>query len=261
MPELYLAYGTRDQKFKYGGGMQFFITKKPRQLVKFMYRNDLEQLGQGINAWRTDNIVASVFRRNPAIQLNGFEEFRAQYEREWFQGFSNELSFSRRNLWSVSDSLQFIGLGSDNNPVELPQVTFTEISLLTRFAYGEKYVAGEFERVSLGTKWPTLQAKYSLGLKGPFGGEYEYHRLVLNVRDKIWLAPLGFSNIILEAGKIWGNAPFPVLELHNGNETFAYDPSAFNLMNFYEFVSDEYMSLAVTHHFNGLFFNFVSKSK
>jgi hypothetical protein len=26
-------------------------------------------------------------------------------------------------------------------------------------------------------------------------------------------------------------------------------------MNFYEFVSDEYTSLAVTHHFNGLFFN------
>jgi len=255
MPEAYLAYGTRDRKFKYGGGVKFFITKKPRQMVKLYYRNDLEQLGQGINAWRTDNIVASVFRRNPAVQLNGFEEYKVQFEREWFQGFSNEISFTRRNLWSVSDSLKFLTLASDGNPVELPGVAFSEISLLTRFAYKEKFVAGEFERVSLGTKYPTLQLKYSLGIKDFLGGEYNYHRLVLNVRDKIWFAPLGFSNVIFEAGKIWGNAPFPVLELHNGNETLAYDPTAFNLMNFYEFVSDEYTSLAVTHHFNGLFFN------
>ena len=224
-------------------------------MVKLYYRNDLEQLGQGINAWRTDNIVASVFRRNPAVQLNGFEEYKVQFEREWFQGFSNEISFTRRNLWSVSDSLKFLTLASDGNPVELPGVAFSEISLLTRFAYKEKFVAGEFERVSLGTKYPTLQLKYSLGIKDFLGGEYNYHRLVLNVRDKIWFAPLGFSNVIFEAGKIWGNAPFPVLELHNGNETLAYDPTAFNLMNFYEFVSDEYTSLAVTHHFNGLFFN------
>jgi len=255
MPEAYIAYGTRDRKFKYGGGLQFFISKKPRQLVKLMYRNDLEQLGQGINAWRTDNIVASIFRRNPAVQLNGYEEYRINFEREWFQGFSNELSFTRRNLWTVSDSLQFLSLNSDGVAEELPGVTFSEISLLTRFAYKEKFVAGEFERVSLGTKYPTIQLKYSLGVRDLLGGEYTYHRLVLNVRDKVWLAPLGFSNVILEAGKIWGRAPFPVLELHNGNETFAYDPTAFNLMNFYEFVSDEYASLAVTHHFNGLFFN------
>ncbi len=255
MPEAYIAYGSRDRKFKYGAGFQFFLTKKPRQKIKFMYRNDLEQLGQGINAWRTDNIVASVFRRNPAIQLNGFEEYRVNYSREWFQGFSNELSFNRRNLWSVSDSLQFQTLANDGSPVDQPSVTFSEISILTRFAYKEKYVAGEFERVSLGTKYPTLQLKYSMGVKDLFDGEYNYHRLVLNVRDKIWLAPIGFTNVIVEAGKIWGNAPFPVLELHNGNETFAYDPTAFNLMNFYEFVSDEYASLSLTHHFNGLFFN------
>ncbi len=52
-----------------------------------------------------------------------------------------------------------------------------------------------------------------------------------------------------------GALPFPLLQLHNGNETYAYDAAAFNLMNYYEFVSDEYATVSITHHFNGYFLN------
>jgi len=46
-----------------------------------------------------------------------------------------------------------------------------------------------------------------------------------------------------------------LLELHAGNETYAYDPLAFNMMNYYEFVSDEYVVFSAEHHFQGFFFN------
>ncbi len=255
MPEAYVAYGTLDKKFKYGGGIQYFITKKPRQLVKGMYRKDVEQLGQGLNAWKNDNILGSIFRRNPANKLNGYEEIKIEFEREWFQGFSNEFGFNRRRLWTVSDFLKFQKYDDADQVIDVDDVTFSEFSILTRFAYKEKYVSGEFERLSLGTKYPTFLLKYSFGVRDLLGGDHTYHRLLLSVKDKIWLSPLGYSNVIVEAGRIWGDAPFPVLELHNGNETFAYDPSAFNLMNFYEFVSNEYVSLSLTHHFNGILFN------
>jgi len=255
MPEAYFAYGFKDQKLKYGGGFQYFVSKKPRQLLKAFYRNDIEQLGQGLNAWKNDNILASLFRRNPANKLNGYEEYKLEFEREWFQGFSNELSFVRRQLWSVGEFLKFEHFNELNERQELENVTFSEFSILTRFSYKEKYVSGEFKRMSLGSKYPTLLFKYTLGLNDFLGSDYNYHRFVLNIKDKIWLSPFGYSNVIFELGKIIGDAPFPVLELHNGNETFAYDPTAFNLMNFYEFVSDEYASISITHHFNGLLFN------
>ncbi len=37
----YVAYGTLDEKIKYGGGVQYFISKKPRQSIGFSYKNDL----------------------------------------------------------------------------------------------------------------------------------------------------------------------------------------------------------------------------
>jgi len=59
----------------------------------------------------------------------------------------------------------------------------------------------------------------------------------------------------IEAGKIWGSLPYPLLEIHAGNETYSYNTYAYNMMNIVEFVSDEYISAAVEQHFDGLFLN------
>jgi hypothetical protein len=45
------------------------------------------------------------------------------------------------------------------------------------------------------------------------------------------------------------------LDLHPGNETYAYDIYAFNLMNYLEFGSDQYLIGTATHHFDGFFLN------
>ncbi|MDG2343783.1 MAG: carboxypeptidase-like regulatory domain-containing protein, partial [Flavobacteriales bacterium] len=56
-------------------------------------------------------------------------------------------------------------------------------------------------------------------------------------------------------GKIWGEVPFPLLEIHPGNETWSFNPLAFNMMNIGEFISDRYISFKTEHHFEGLFLN------
>ena len=66
---------------------------------------------------------------------------------------------------------------------------------------------------------------------------------------------MGWSKYSIEAGKIWGKVPYPLLKIHPGNETYVYDETAFNLMNYYEFISDQYVSFYYTHHFVGAFFN------
>ncbi len=36
-----------------------------------------------------------------------------------------------------------------------------------------------------------------------------------------------------------------------------FDEYAYNLMNYYEFASDEYLSMYLTHHFDGFFLNHI----
>lgn len=252
----YLAYGIRDEEFKYGGAFRWFVkkSKKPRIMVGAQYEKDIQQLGQGDNALQEDNILSSVFRRNPALKLNGYEVANAWFDWEPFPGFSTRVTTKYERLWPLG-SLSFTHTDAEGVTSPVGNIATTEVSLLTRFAYKEKYVAGEFDRISLGTDYPVVAARYAYGIPNVLNGDYEYHKLAVSISDKLKLDPFGYSDIVVEGGKIWGTLPYPLLELHNGNETYSYDETAFNLMNFFEFVSDEYVSGSITHHFNGLFLN------
>ena len=59
----------------------------------------------------------------------------------------------------------------------------------------------------------------------------------------------------VNTGKVFSTLPYPLLTVHLGNESIFYANTAFSLMNYFEFASDEYISLVHEHHFDGFFFN------
>lgn len=250
----HLAYGTKDETFKYSLGFLYLTSKNPRRGFGGSYSYDMEQLGASQNAFSDDNLFSSLFRRNPVTTLSMVQEVDAFYEHEWFAGFSNQFNLTQTVIFPVGGS-QFVI--NDEEGIENIEnsITTTEISIYTRFAYKEKFVMGEFVRVSLGTKYPVFEVKYAHGIPGIFGSEYRYEKLQFGIRHWFNIFSLGWSRYIFETGKIWGTLPYPLLKLMPGNETFLFDEYAYNLMDYYEFVSDAYVSLFYTHHFDGLILN------
>ena len=252
----YVAYGTRDEKWKYSAGFRTFLSKKPyRQLIGINYKSDLEILGQSQNGFSQDNFIASFFRRTPLNSLTRIEQTQLWYEHEWFQGFSHKLIFINRKLTPTGKfTYDYTKLNGDT--VQKPFIRTSEIRFTTRFAYDEKYINGDFSRTSLGTKYPIVQLTYITSLKQIYEGQYDYHKFVLNLSDRIRFGQLlGYTDYVLEAGKILGKVPYPLMELHGGNQTYVYDYMSYNMMNYYEFASDQYASAWFFHHFEGLFFN------
>jgi hypothetical protein len=251
----HIAYGTKDDRFKYGAGFKYMISKSPRRAIEFDYKYDIEQLGQSQNAYREDFFFNSVFRRNPIDKLTMVEEYNMRYSHEWFSGFSTDFGMVHRNVSPFGESRYTYCCLPGNEGFN--KVISTELQLNTRLTFHEKYYMGEFERTSLGTTYPVLQLRYARGVKDLWEGNYDYHRLEFSIRHWFNIAHFGWSKYIFETGKIWGQVPYPILKLHEGNETYTFDEYAFNLMNFYEFASDQYMSLYYTHHFDGLFLNHI----
>ena len=252
----YLAYGLKDERFKYNAGVLYKINDNPRQLFEFQYKRDLEQLGQSQNAFAQDNFLSSFLRRNPNDKLTDIESFEASYERVWITGFSNKVFLKKRNMRPVGSlTYQRQDVQNENILNDVSSLITTEISLYTRFAYKEKFVEGEFERISLGSDYPIIEMQFGIGLKDILGGEYNYQKFELAVTDYVKMGVYGHSHIRATIGKYFGQLPFPLLEIHSGNETFFYDQRSFNLMNFFEFISDEYATLMFTHHFDGYFLN------
>ena len=251
----FLAYGTRDTKLKYGAGVDFFINRKAWSQIHVDYKFDIEQLGTSNSAIAQQNLLTSLFRSRPLNQLNAVEEYSVGWEHWWREGFSNKITLRHRSLSSVSDGLKFEELNEKNEISEQEYLKFSEIEVAFRIGFREKYLLGAFDRHSLSSQYPVFGVSGTFGLKGVLGSEYDYQKVFVFMTDKIFLSPFGYSDLIIGAGKIWGAVPFPVLELHNGNETFFFDNYAFNLMNYLEYASDEWVEVALTHHFNGVFLN------
>jgi hypothetical protein len=251
----YAAYGTLDQKMKYSGGFLYMLGKNPRRALSGSFKYDIEQLGLSQDAFREDYLLAGLFSKNKSNSLSIVKEYKGAYEHEWFTGFSNTISFTNRKLFSTTpEGFRVFDPATDSYSM-LSSLTTSELGINTHFAYKEKVVMGEFQRTSLGGKYPVLDVLYGYGMKDFLNSDYEYSRLQIRVRHWFNLSTLGWSKYSIEAGQIWGKLPYPLLKIHSGNETYWYDETAFNLMYYYEFVSDKYISFLYTHHFEGLFLN------
>jgi len=252
----YVAYGLKDEKWKYSLGFKSFVTKKPsRQLIGMRYKSDNEILGQSTNGYTQDNVLASLFRSSPLTSLTRVNFAEAWYEREWFQGLITRVTLVGRQFIPIGSQV-YLGYQRDGSIGNVESIHNTEARFNVRFAWKEKYVGEGFTRLSIGTTWPVIQLNYSKSLRDAFKGEYDYHKLSLRVTDRVRITPIiGYTDFSLEGGKIFGTVPYPLMELHGGNETLIYDEQAYNMMRYYEFASDQFVAVGIYHHFDGLFFN------
>jgi hypothetical protein len=249
----YGAYGMRDKEWKYFGGFRYMIAKAPRQVVGGSYRHDIELLGLNNTSTIQLNVLASIGRRRPLDQLLLTTNATVYYEREWFSGFLNKITLSRKE-W-MPGLFQFNRINPDNSTTSVSHFTTTEATLMTYFAYDEKYVNGEFDRTSLGTRYPRITLYATFGFKNVLGGSFNYQQLKLQIDDRFRYNPFGYTDFSLEAGKTFGSVPYPLLNIQTGNETYGYSSYYFNMTNFNEFACDQYVRLFATHHFDGLFLN------
>ena len=250
----HLAYGVRDEKFKYGLGAKYYFRKDLTRVIGFKYKKDLEQLGISPYTLPSDNLLNALFSRTGAAnKLTNIEKINIFYKHEWFLGFANTLSLNYKIMSPHEEQ------GLTFKPIDdvdgRNEIIVSEVSLNTRIAFNENTIMGREHKVFIASKYPVISINLTVAPKGVINSTYNYQRIQLGWLHTIKFNPFGYFKYYAVAGKIFGTVPYPLLEMHTGNETYWYDDYAFNLMNYYEFISDEWYSLHVEHHFEGFFLN------
>lgn len=251
----YLAYGLKDKQLKGSAGFLYVFNKNPYRKFEASYTYDLEQVGQTELVLANDNFLTSLLRRAPNDKQSLVEALKFNYEHEWFSGFKSTFHVNHKKMYPVGNLSFDVWDGSAYKSIQ--SIKTTELGLSLRLAIQEKYLMGEFDRVNLGTKYPVFQVDAVYGLPHFFEYNQEYFRLHLQLKHWFNVFGIGWSKYVIEGGKVWGTVPYPLLEIAQGNQTLVYDQYLFNLMNYYEFINDEYISVFYTHHFDGLFFNHI----
>jgi hypothetical protein len=85
--------------------------------------------------------------------------------------------------------------------------------------------------------------------------DFEFDRVQFYYSQPIQVGAFGRLTARVEAGKTMGTVPLALLDVIPGNQTYFNISGAFNTMNFYEFVTDEYVTLHLDHNFNGRIFS------
>jgi hypothetical protein len=253
----YIAYGLTDRVFKYYGSLSYSLTPRtiyqfPVKSLKVSYQNDTKVPGQELQFTQSDNILLS-FKRGVADKLFLNKTIKTEYLNEFENHFSYLIgySFTRQspegNLHFNTDN--YLSLTNDIHAINI-----SEIYMNLRYAPNESFYQGKIYRDPLSSRYPVFQLNIAGGSKS-INNDFNYMRLQLNISRRYYLSLLGYTDISFEAGKIYGKVSYPVLFIHRANQTYSYQENSYNLMNFLEFVSDQYVSLNVDHCFNGFIFN------
>ncbi len=253
----YAAYGLRDRAPKFGGEFQLNLQEKPFSFLGGAYRNDVDLRYENSEEPSEDNLFAGVYRRPVPQKLLLIEEGKFFVQKGWQKGWSNRFTLLHRTMAPLPQTgfhFRYLNRPEDGSTVD-SLVTATEMSFRLRFAYKEQIFKSTFSENSLGSKYPVLDLQYTASLPGVLGAKYTYHKFTLGVTHWFNVAPIGWMRYHLQAGKIFGNLPYLLLEVHDGNETYFYLREAFNGMNRYEFVSDQWVQLNFEHHWDGFFLN------
>lgn len=255
----YGAYGTRDRVWKMGGEINYIPTRQPLTLITLKSSYDLEQLG-----FRTEDLADSPFLRI----TSRFSRYPQAY-------YQNETVLSvQRDLGS--DFIQTAGIRyrridplfpfAFRQPVPDTQQTVLSSDFWSREAFLElRYAPGRIpsrrvtkrriQRRPTETA-PIVSLRYTYGMAASEGGSFDdYHKWQFQLDHTLRWGLFGRTQYTVQAGYTPSALPYPLLQVHVGNPTPFYNRNAYNLMNYAEFVSDRYASVALEHKFEGLLTN------
>jgi len=255
----FLAYGTKDHQFKYGFAGKLLLDNKNRFIISAGNRRDVEQTGVSLT---TVNDVlnrsfasAAFFTRGNNFRLTKLNLSKISLAFEPLKNVNFKLSGTYKTLRSAAPNLfnvdYFDKLGNIKSIVNQ-----SEVDLSVRFTPKRKTFGFGVERGIINEgKYPTLFLSYTQGIRGLLNSDFNYKKLQFYYRQPFQLGAFGRLTTTVEVGKTFNAVPLTLLDVVPGNQTLFTATRTFDLLDYYEFVTDQYASFHLENNFNGRLFS------
>jgi hypothetical protein len=259
--EGYTAYGFKDNQFKYGFSGKWMVNKKNRLIISGGNRRDIEQIGVSLTA--TSDVLgrsfasSSLFASGDNSKLTSINFTTVNFEIEPVKNLTFRTGLNYRTLKSASEtfSLDYFKDPWDHSKGTEGFVKQYEYNAQIDYTPGRRTIGFGVERSDVDLNYARLFLNFSQGVKGIFNSDFDYQKLQFYYRQPVLVGGFGRLFTTLEAGKIFGEVPLGLMGVVPGNQSYFIIENTYNLMNYYEFVADEYVSLHFEHNFNGRLFS------
>ncbi len=259
--EGYTAYGFKDNQFKYGISGKWMLNKKNRLIISGGNRRDIEQIGVSLTA--SNDVLgrsfasSSLFASGDNSKLTSINFTTVGLEIEPLKNFTLRTSLNYRTLKSASPTFSLDYYKDPWDPSKGVEgfVKQYEYNVQVDYTPKRRSIGYGVERSDVDLNYARLFLNFSQGVKGIFDSDFDYQKLQFFYRQPVLVGGFGRLFTTLEAGKIFGEVPLGLMGVVPGNQSYFIIENTYNLMNYYEFVADEYVSLHFEHNFNGRLFS------
>src|SRR5690606_7554893 len=114
------------------------------------------------------------------------------------------------------------------------------LPILLRWAPHERFQYRNIRRETIVDRHPVFNVQYNKGIDGLWNAQYEYDALRMSVSKRWFMNQLGFGDMTITGGKIWGTLPYPLLEMPTESAVRDRHTISYNLINSMEFVADRF---------------------
>ena len=257
--QAFTAYGSDDQKFKYGLSGKWMVDKKNRIIISGGNRRDIEQIGASLTT--TNDVMGRSFASSALFttgsngKLTNINLTNIAVEIEPVKNLIFQLGISHRTLESASPTFSLDYFTDLSRTTTQSEVKQSEANIQIEFMPNRRTIGFGVERDVVDNPYSRFFINYSHGFKGVLNSDFKYEKLQLYYKQPIIIGPLGRTNITMELGKTFGTIPLGLMSVIPGNQTYFTIENTFSNLNFYEFISDQYLTLKWDHNFNGRIFS------
>ena len=260
--EGYTAYGFKDNQFKYGISAKWMVDKRKRIILQLGNRRDIEQIGVSLTA--SNDVLGRSFAssslfssgNNNRLTSINFSTFSAEIEP--VKNLVLRTSFNYRTLKSADRdafSLDYWRDVNDHSQGTEGFVNQYEFGFFIDYTPKRRTIGYGVERSDVDFNYARLFLNFNQGVKGILNSDFDYQKLQFYYRQPLLVGGFGRMFSTFEAGKIFGAVPLGLMGVIPGNQSWFSIENTYNLLDYYEFVADEYVSLHLEHNFNGRLFS------
>jgi hypothetical protein len=254
--EGFMAYGFKDDKFKYGISGKWLIDKKNRLIISGGNRRDVEQIGASLTT-STDVLgrslaSSSVVGTGANDKLTSINLTSLAIEAEPLRNVIFRLGGNYRTLESASPTFS-LDYNTENGVAS--EIKQFESSLSVSYFPTRKMTGFGVERKIANDDFARFFAQVSRGDKSIMNSDFDYTKLQFSYTQPWQMGGFGRLYTTIETGKTFGEVPLGLLSVIPGNQSYFSIYNTFSQLDFYEFVSDTYASFHFEHNFNGRLFS------
>lgn len=245
----FVGYGFKDDSWKYGGELQVDVPGKKDISFSLKYENSIREVGT-----YSENKINNPFvsRNFIASQMDAVESYSIRTDMKLLRNANWFLGFNTAEIKPLYD-YQFV-----QNNSSVISYNSSEVNLGIGYHVNEKLINSFGTTTRHENDALILNLMYSRGLEGAFDADFSYNKLRFTLDHSFITKGIGRTTYRLDLGYIDSALPYGLLFTGEGTLDKKIPfvvKHYFQTVTPYEFLSDRYANLFISHNFRRLFNN------